>query len=81
MLMCVFAMQAAAAGSSRALDRLGLLGMLCHAQMTFPLKAHTISIGRTSAHGAVDVDLALLGGPNVRRASRLQVRSCACCAC
>ena len=50
-----------------------MLGTLCHPQMTFKLRAHTISIGRTSASGAVDVDLALLGGPNVRRASRLQV--------
>ena len=67
--------QAAAAGSARELDRQGLLGMLCHAQLSFPIATHTVSIGRTSAHGAVDVDLALLGGPNVRRASRLQVCS------
>ena len=64
----------------RAMDRKRLLGMLVHPRMAFRLRAHTISIGRTSAHGMVDVDLSLLGGAHVRRASRLQVhlgQSCA----
>ena len=67
------AVQAAAAGAARELDRQGVLGVLCHAQQAFPIRAHTVSIGRASAAGAVDVDLARLGGSNVRRASRLQV--------
>ena len=66
--------QAAAAGAMRSMDRKRLLGTLVHHRMAFCLRAHTISIGRTSAHGMVDVDLSLLGGGHVRRASRLQVR-------
>ena len=67
--------QAAAAGAVRNMDRKRLLGVLVHSKMAFHLRAHTISIGRSSAHGIVDVDLSLLRGPHVRRASRLQVRA------
>ena len=73
MMISLCPAQAAAAGAMRAMDRKRLLGMLVHPRMAFRLRAHTISIGRTSAHGMVDIDLSLLGGAHVRRASRLQV--------
>lgn len=74
MMISLYPAQAAAAGAMRAMDRKRLLGMLIHPRMAFRLRAHTISIGRTSAHGMVDIDLSLLGGAHVRRASRLQVQ-------